>query len=168
MREAWPLNTRDEQRTSDDAVPRRIILGHNGRSIRSWENYAMGAPRQVARSGRAGNFMLHSSQKHQSTYLYNRETKLGINDSTPSVSEPLSVSVLLLSLSVTSYMHRHNTWATSSGSVCETGIVFSNSTVRTRVVKLSSRRNTYGGFSWCAHNVIRSFIICSLVFAKKY
>jgi hypothetical protein len=45
------------------------------------------------------------TQKYQSTYLHNRETKLDINASTSSVSvPPLSASLSLLALSITSYM----------------------------------------------------------------
>jgi hypothetical protein len=68
----------------------------------------MDAPQEVDRPG-AGTLRYTLTQKHQSKYLHNRETKLGINDSTSSVSVSLSSSVSLLSSSITSYMHKHTT-----------------------------------------------------------
>jgi hypothetical protein len=107
---------------------------------------------QVKRRG-GGTSGYTPSQKHQSTYLHNIETKLGLNDPTSSVSVPPSVSVSLLYLSVTSYMHWHTQhvgdlkWVC----ICGTGIVFSNSIVRMRIVTLPSRLSTSGDFSWRDH-----------------
>jgi hypothetical protein len=70
---------------------------------RHYDSYAyiMGAPREITGSSyaRRGTLRYTVSQKHQSTYLHNRETKLGINDSTCSLSEPLSISVTAVFIS---------------------------------------------------------------------
>jgi hypothetical protein len=70
----------------------------------------MDSRREVARSNRRGGELYATlTQNHRSTYLHDRQTKLGINDFTSLVSAPLPISVSLLSLSVTSYMHKHTT-----------------------------------------------------------
>jgi hypothetical protein len=61
------------------------------------------------KSPEVGTLRYILSQKHQSTCLQNRKTKLGINDPTSSVSVPLSFSASLLPLSVNSYTHKHTT-----------------------------------------------------------
>jgi hypothetical protein len=95
------------------------------------------------------------SQKHQSTYPHNTQTT-GINDPTSSISVPLSMSVSLLSSLITSYMHKHRTrvWR-------EVGLYMwnSNSTVRMRIVTLSSRSATSRGAP-----TIQARLICLFFF----
>jgi hypothetical protein len=95
------------------------------------------------------NFTLHSISKTSLNLPNNRETKLVINDSTSLVSLPLSISVSLLFLSVTSYMQRHTTRVTWSVFVKQE--VFCNSIVRMRNITLSFHPSTSRDFSWRAN-----------------
>jgi hypothetical protein len=73
--------------------------------------------------------------------------KLDTNDSKSLVLEPLSVPVSLVSLSINSYMHKHDLkWVC----MCQTGVVFNNSILRMRVVTLALRSFTSDNFSWRA------------------
>jgi hypothetical protein len=79
------------------------------------------------------------SRKHESTYLHNREKKLDINDYTFSVSLPLSTSASMLSLSVTrTCTNTQHVEDLKWVCICETGIMFSTSIVRLRIVTVPS------------------------------
>jgi hypothetical protein len=89
-----------------------VFIEDNSNNLRNWPRIYYGCATRIRHKLIAGAGELYAkllSQKRQSTYLHNRETKLGINDSTASVSVPLSISMSLLSLSIISYAHKHTT-----------------------------------------------------------
>jgi hypothetical protein len=93
---------------------------------------------EVYRRG-GGTLRYTLSRKHESTYLHNREKKLDINDSAFSVSLPLSTSASLLSLSVTrTCTNTQHVEDLKWVCICETGIMFSTSIVRMRIVTVPS------------------------------
>jgi hypothetical protein len=90
------------------------------------------------------------SGKHNSTYLHCSKMKLDINDSISSASVPLSLS--LLSLSLTSYMHKHTACGWLEVSLCmwDRNSV-SNSIVCMHIFTLPSHPHTPCANTWCTH-----------------
>jgi hypothetical protein len=106
----------------------------------------MGAPEVDRRCGGTVRYTL--TQKHQSTYVKNRETKFGM---IPNLRYQCHYHCCLYQSLVTCTNRQHVSdlkWVC----ICETGTVFSNCIVRMRIVTLQSRLSISSVFLWRAHS----------------